>query len=159
MKVNEKSAAYIFSLIFVAALTFLYLFIKIVLTPYWQELSGTELQIWWAGPFVRFSYVMWPVHLLSALTIITAYVLHFKEKKIIKIWWLLALIALFICQAFNFGVLGFVYNPSLQPGTLDAEVALKMFDNWDFYHTLRTIFICLSLFSLSVIGIIPKGKS
>ncbi|MEM6629188.1 MAG: hypothetical protein AAF694_05925 [Bacteroidota bacterium] len=152
MSYYKRNAAYLLALTFVAAVAFIYLFIAIGLVPYWQEMSGVEIQAWWEGPFTRFSYLMVPIHFLSIITHIYAYVLHRRGPKPFDKLWLLALSTLLICQAFNFGLHGSIYNPSLQSGTLEPAVALETFDNWDVYHTVRTISVCISLVTLVIIG-------
>ena len=66
--------------------------------------------------------------------------------------WLLGLITLLICQAFNFVLYGGFYNAALMSGTLEPQLALDTFDNWDFYHKVRTAFVLISLGALIVIG-------
>lgn len=156
MQINKKSAAYILAFTFVSAVAFVYLLIAIALAPYWQTLSGADIQAWWSGPFTRFSYLMVPVHLLSILTTIYAYTVHRKDEKPFNQLWLLALIMLLICQVFNFTLHGSVYNPALQSGILEEAEALSTFDNWDFYHTIRTAAVCISLLALIIIGAYNK---
>ena len=158
MTTNRKHIAYIFAFTFVSAVAFIYLLISIALVPYWQELSGTEIQAWWSGPFIRFSYLMVLVHVLSIVTSIYAYILHRKEKRPLDLLWLFALVTLLICQLFNFGLYGSVYNPALQSGTLEASEALEIFDKWAFYHHIRTASVCISMVLLIVIGVRPRSK-
>ena len=153
MNANKNNIAYIFAFTFVSAVAFIYLFISIALVPYWQTLSGTEIQAWWSGPFSRFSYLMVPVHILSIVTSIYAYLIHRKENRPLNLLWLFALITLLICQAFNFGLYGSDYNPALQSGTLEASEALEIFDKWSFYHHIRTASVCVSMVLLVFIGI------
>lgn len=150
---RRQNTAYILAFTFVSAVTFIYLLIAIALVPYWQSLSGVAIQEWWSGPFTRFSYLMVPVHLLSIITMIYAYVINRKAVKPLNRYWLIALITLLICQAFNFALHGSVYNLALQSGTLGADKALNVFDQWDFYHNLRTASVCISLLFLILIGI------
>lgn len=156
MNTTKTFASYILAFTFVTAVTFVYLLISIALVPYWQELSGTEIQAWWAGPFTRFSYLMVPVHLLSIITMIYAFIVNRKGVHVPKNLWIVALLGLLICQIFNFSIFGGVWNLSLQSGTLDPAVALETFDKWDFYHNIRTLSVTISLISLIVIGIQSK---
>ncbi|MBX2876720.1 MAG: DUF1772 domain-containing protein [Saprospiraceae bacterium] len=153
MEDQRKNTAYILAFTFIAAIAFIYLLISIALIPYWQGLSGNEIQAWWSGPFTRFSYLMVPIHLLSIGIGIYAYALNRKEKRPFNFLWLFALITLLICQAFNFGLHGSIYNPALQSGTLEASEALEVFDNWSFYHHIRTASIAMSMLVLIAIGI------
>ncbi|MEM0995850.1 MAG: hypothetical protein AAGN35_02170 [Bacteroidota bacterium] len=151
MKIQKNHVAYTFAFTFVSAVAFIYAFIAISLVPYWQELSGTEIQDWWSGPFTRFSNIMVPIHFLSIISMVAAFVFNIKGKN--KALWGVALATLLVCQGFNFGLYGGVYNPALQSGALEGQEALRTFDRWDFYHTVRTISVCISLISLMVIGI------
>ncbi|WP_425234906.1 hypothetical protein [Ulvibacterium sp.] len=157
MTTKKNYTAYIFAFTFVGAITFIYTFIAIALVPYWQELSGTEIQSWWSGPFTRFSNIMVPLHILSIITMVYAFIKNRKESNG-KVLWLITLITLLICQGFNFGLYGGIYNPALQSGALEAQEALSTFDDWDFYHTVRTIFVCVSLVTLIIIGLTQKAK-
>ena len=47
---------------------------------------------------------------------------------------------------------GGFYNAALMSGTLEPQIALDTFDNWDFYHKVRTAFVLISLGALVVIG-------
>ena len=157
MQTKAQSTSYILAFTFVSAVAFIYLFIAVGFVPYWQELDGIEVQKWWSGPFNRFSYLMIPTHLLSIVTMIIAYRVHRNEKVNIKLWFS-SLITLLICQVFNFTIFSFNYNPTLQSGTLEPSVALETVDNWDFYHTIRTFSVWVSLISLITIGINSKKQ-
>ena len=156
MNIAKKNTAYILTFIFVSAIAFIYLFIAVGMVPFWQQLSGIEIQAWWSDHFVRFGFLMIFIHLLSIVSSIYAYRLQRKEEKQIKRLWLLALITLLICQAFNFVLYGGFYNAALLSGTLEPQIALETFDNGDFYHKVRTAFVGISLISLTVIGIKSK---
>ncbi|MEL6255864.1 MAG: DUF1772 domain-containing protein [Bacteroidota bacterium] len=156
MNTKRKHRAYIFAFTFVTAIAFIYLLISIALIPYWQELSGIEIQAWWSGPFSRFPYLMVPLHVSSIVVSIYAYRLHRKEERPLKLIWLFALLSLLICQAFNFGLHGSIYNPALQSGTLEASEALEVFDKWAFYHHIRTLSVCVSMILLIYLGIQSK---
>ena len=155
MTTKTNYTSYILAFTFVSAVAFIYAFIAIALVPYWQELSGTEIQAWWSGPFTRFSNIMVPLHLLSIITMVYPFIKNRKESNS-KVLWLITLITLLICQGFNFGLYGGIYNPALQAGTLDAQEALSVFDNWCFYHTIRTISVGVSLVTLIIIGLKQK---
>lgn len=152
MNTTKKNRAFILTFTFVSAIAFIYLFIAVGLVPYWQQLSGIEIQAWWSEHFVKFGFLMIFIHLLSIITGVYAYRLHRKEEKEIKRLWLVGLITLLICQAFNFVLYGGFYNAALMSGTLEPQIALDTFDNWDFYHKVRTAFVLVSLGALIVIG-------
>ena len=154
---TRTNAAYIFAFTFVCAVAFIYALIAVALVPYWQQLSGTEIQSWWSGPFTRFSYLMVPVHLMSIISVVYAFVLHWKRDTN-RSMWLVALGGLLVCQGFNFFLHGAVYNPALQAGTLDPTAALEVFDQWDLYHSVRTVSVWLSLAALVAIGLRTKSS-
>ena len=151
METKTQRLAFLLSFIFILTVAAVYLFIAISIVPYWQDLSGAEIQDWFAGPFVRFAYMMVIVHLMSIATTIWAYVLHRREQQPLGALWLVALITLLISQAFNFTLFGGNYNLALQSGTLDADVALQTLDEWDLFHKIRTASVCISGLMMAVI--------
>lgn len=149
--------SFLLAFIFILTVAAVYLFIAIAIVPYWQDLSGPEIQDWFAGPFVRFSYMMIFVHLMSIGTTIWAFVLHRRVEQPLRMLWWVALFSLLICQAFNFTLFGANYNLALQSGTLEADAALRILDNWDFFHKVRTASVCLSLLAMAAIFMISMG--
>ncbi|MEM6642412.1 MAG: hypothetical protein AAF616_05495 [Bacteroidota bacterium] len=147
-----KSISYTLAFTFVAAVSFIFLFLAIAMVPYWQGLSGFEIQAWWSGPFTNFSIVMVPIHLLSLATIFFGFFNHIKGEKAHKFLWIMALLGLLICQIFNFTLFGVNLNPALQSGSLSETEALFIFDDWQWYHNIRTASVCASLLALIVIG-------
>lgn len=157
MNTIKKNTAYILTFTFVSAIAFIFLFIAVGMVPFWQQLSGIEIQAWWSDHFVKFGFLMIFIHLLSIITSIYAYRLNRKEDdKQIKRLWLIALVTLLICQALNFVLYGGFYNAALMSGTLEPQIALETFDNWCFYHKVRTAFVWFSFISFIIIGIKSK---
>lgn len=151
MTTVTQRLSFLLAFIFVLVVTAVYLFIAISIVPYWQELSGTEIQDWFAGPFTRFAHMMVFVHLMSIATTIWAFALHRRSKQPLWTLWHVALVTLLICQAFNFTLFGANYNLALQSGTLEPDVALQTLDDWDFYHKVRTASVCISSIALAFI--------
>jgi len=120
-------------------------------------MSGSEVQDWFAGPFNRFSYMMVPVHFLSMAALGIAYVLH-RKTSLSRIF-LLALVALLFCQAFNFTLYGGVLNPALQSQDLSDADALATLDRWAFFNVVRTLGAIVSLFALMSIIVISRKSS
>ncbi|MEM8859377.1 MAG: hypothetical protein AAGD96_13705 [Chloroflexota bacterium] len=149
MNINFKSASFILSFTFIAAISFVYIFIATAIEPYWQTLDGFEIQQWFVDHFGRFATLMVPVHFASIISIITAFILHRNDPT--KRLWLVALITLLICQFFNFVVYGGNFNVALSSGTLDPAVALDTLDQWGFYHIIRTVSVCISMVTLGII--------
>ena len=154
MNTLAQRTAFGLSFILVTTIAAVFLFIGTALVPYWQEMSGSEVQEWFAGPFSRFSYMMVPVHFLSMAALGAAYFLHRKTSlsRII----LLAFVALLFCQAFNFTLYGGVLNPALQSQELSNAEALATLDRWAFFNAIRTLGVIVS--SLALMAIIVKGR-
>ena len=151
MTTNTQRLAFLLSFIFILTVAAVYLFIAVSIVPYWQDLSGVEIQAWFAGPFVRFSYMMIVVHLMSIGMTIWAFVLHRRAHPQFRALWLVALVTLLVCQAFNFTLFGGNYNLALQSGALEPDVALQTLDNWDFFHKIRTASVCVSAVVMALI--------
>ncbi|MEM8897307.1 MAG: hypothetical protein AAGC85_04350 [Bacteroidota bacterium] len=95
---------------------------------------------------------MVPIHLCSIVSIILGFYYHRTEKGIQQAFWIIALLGLLVCQGFNFTLYGANINPTLQSGILTEVEALTTFDDWEFYHIIRTVFVCISLLVLILIG-------
>lgn len=149
MHTRNQRLSFLLSFISILTVAAVFLFIATGMIPYWQELSGTEIQDWFAGPFTRFAYMMILVHILSIGATIWAFIVHRRSEK--GMLWLVALVTLLICQGFNFTLFGANYNLALQSGTLEPEVALQTIDNWDIFHKVRTASVCISAIVMSVI--------
>jgi len=155
MSTLAQRTAFGLSFILVTTIAAVFLFIGIALVPYWQEMSGSEVQDWFAGPFSRFSFMMVPVHFLSMAALGAAYVLH-RKTSLSRIF-LLALAGLLLCQAFNFTLYGGVLNPALQSQELSDADALATLDRWAFFHVVRTLGVIVS--TLVLMAIIVKGST
>lgn len=145
---NSTFQRTIFGLAFVFSVTVaaVFLFLATAFVPYWQEMSGTEVQSWFAGPFTRFSTMMVPTHFLSIATLGLAVFLH--RKTDLSLLLIFAFAALLVCQGFNFTLYGAVLNPALQSQVLPAEEALATLDRWAFFHVVRTVAIWLCVIAL-----------
>lgn len=155
---NRKSTILTLSYTFVAANAFVYLFLMIAIVPYWQTLSGTEIQDWFIDHFPRFAFMMVPVHLLAIGTTIAAHRAHRGGDQTTRRLWLAALVTLLISQAFNFTIYAAGFNPSLQDATLDATEALDTLDNWDLFHKVRTASVMVSLVCLATLSSRTRSK-
>ncbi|MEM8920701.1 MAG: hypothetical protein AAGB25_04995 [Pseudomonadota bacterium] len=147
---TTQRAVFILSFFCVTSVAMVYLFMQIGLVPYWQGLSGSEIQAWWAGPFRRFSLMMPLVHLGSIITTIAAFILLRRKDFFL---WLIALLGLLVCQGFNFGVYGPNFNPALQAGSLEDAAALAAFGDWALYHGVRTAAALVSMVAMIIIFI------
>ena len=159
MSHHRNEIIFTLSLVLIVVIAAVYTFIAIAIVPYWQTLSGLEIQDWFAGPFVRFAYMMAPVHILSIVITITAFFIHRRTSSPHRILWYVALITLLICQAFNFSVFGFDFNLALQSRELEPDVALVVLDNWDFYHSIRTLSVCISALCMMSILVLSKRET
>ncbi|MEM6534660.1 MAG: hypothetical protein AAF613_03375 [Pseudomonadota bacterium] len=150
---------YILTVLLVTAIVWVYLFIAVAVVPLWHTLSGEGVQAWFQNEFGRFAILMVPIHMLSIPVTITAFILNRRgQPGHVQLLWLAALIGLLVCQGFNFILYGGNFNPALSSGTLSPEEALTVLGQWDFYHTVRTFFVCLSLASLTAIFLIDQSQ-
>jgi hypothetical protein len=146
MKTTMQRLAFGLSFVFSTTIAAVFLFLATALVPYWQDMSGAEVQSWFAGPFTRFSTMMVPTHFLSIATLALAVFLHRKTGQLP--WLVFAFAALLVCQGFNFTLYGAVLNPALQSQNLPAEEALATLDRWAVFHIIRSAAICLCVVSL-----------
>ena len=130
----------------------MFVFLAVGIVPYWQSLSGNEIQDWFADHFGRFSWMMIPVHLLAIGTTVTAFVLDRRRNGRSPLIWWVALGGLLISQTFNFTIYGNVLNPDLSSQTLEAADALDTLDTWAALHIVRTAFVVIALGALAAIS-------
>ncbi|MEM9613670.1 MAG: DUF1772 domain-containing protein [Actinomycetota bacterium] len=128
-----------------------YVFLAVAIVPYWQTLSGTEIQQWFADHFGRFATMMVPVHLLAITTTIAAAAVSRRRWTGEGRLWIVVLVGLLTSQAFNFTLFAVVLNPDLSSQTLTAAEALSTLDDWDTYHTVRTVFVLASAVAIIVL--------
>ncbi|MEO0325325.1 MAG: DUF1772 domain-containing protein [Myxococcota bacterium] len=151
MQIPTRPFAFTLAFATVTAVAFIFLFLAVGLVPYWQDLSGPEVQAWWAGPFTHFPPMMAPLHLASIGAMVWAFVVHRREP--VRWLWIGALLGLLGCQAFNFVVFGNDLNPALASGTLDEATALATLDRWDLLHTVRTALVLGSFACLAALSV------
>ncbi|MEM6339541.1 MAG: hypothetical protein AAF729_00200 [Pseudomonadota bacterium] len=151
MHFTRQRVSFGLSLIFATMVAAVFLFLTIAMVPYWQAMTGAEVQTWFAGPFTRFSIIMVPTHVLSIVALAAAVVVHRKTALFPVL--LFAFAALLVCQGFNFTLYGAVLNPALQSQELPPDEALATLDRWAFYHLIRTsaIFLCVVILFLATL--------
>lgn len=132
-----------------------YLFIAVAIVPFWQTLSGTEVQDWFADHFGRFAPMMVPVHILAIGTTLVAAWLHRGRTGADRVLWTFVVVGLLASQTFNFTVFAQSLNPDLTSSELTATVALDTLDTWDTLHLVRTGFVIIS--ALAAITLLATG--
>ncbi|MEM7341349.1 MAG: hypothetical protein AAF467_22020 [Actinomycetota bacterium] len=137
--------------LFIVTNAAVYLFLAIAIVPYWQTLSGDEIQVWFADHFGRFAVMMVPVHLLAITTTIAAAILSRRRDRAERALWIVVLVGLLASQAFNFTLFAVVLNPDLTSQTLTATEALDTLDAWDTYHIIRTILVLISAIAMVIL--------
>ena len=152
----RQRVAFNLSFAFILIVAAVYMFLAISIVPYWQNLSGSDLQSWFGGPFQGFAVMMVPTHLLSILTtFIAVFVLRNTVDRRLLI---IALVSLLVCQGFNFTLFATDLNPALQSGKLSDEEALLVIDRWSFWHNVRTAAVWVSSLTMMVISIATKEQ-
>ncbi|MEO0565567.1 MAG: hypothetical protein AAF125_25900 [Chloroflexota bacterium] len=144
---------------FIATVAAVYLFIAIAIVPYWQTLSGTEIQAWFGAHFGNFATMMVPVHGLTILTTIALFVVNRKATGTRRVLWLVMLVSMLICEVGFSAYFGAVLNDPLSSGALEADIALATLDQWDTLHVVRTVFIFIALVCLIVLQLMPNETS
>ena len=139
------------SRLFIVTNTAVYLFLAVAIVPYWQTLSGTETQQWFAEHFDRFATMMVPVHLLAITTTIAAAIVSRRRWEGEGRLWIVILVGLLASQAFNFSLFAVDLNPDLSSQTLTAAEALDTLDDWDTYHRVRTLLVVPSAIAIVIL--------
>lgn len=151
MRFSAPAILLTLSRLFVVTNSAVYVFLAIAIVPYWQTLSGTEVQSWFAEHFGRFAVMMVPVHLLAITTTIAAAVANRLRWRAEAVLWVVAVVGLLASQAFNFALFGAVLNPDLASQTLTAAEALDTLDKWAFFHSVRTVLVLASAAAMVIL--------
>ncbi len=155
---KRRQSLFIASYTFVTTVAAVYLFIAIAIVPYWQTLSGTEIQAWFSTHFGNFGTMMIPVHGLTILTTIALFVVNRKAAGSHRVLWLVMLVSMLICEVGFSAYFGAVLNDPLSSGVLAGDVALATLDQWDSLHIVRTIFIFIALICLITLRLMPDEE-
>lgn len=140
-----------FTLILITTLTAVYLFIGIAIIPFWQTLSGIEIQVWFRDHFVRFPTMMNLVHILSTISMTACYIVFRKSDKRTHLLALTALIFLILCEA-TYPLIYADANAALSSVELSPEEALTTLDGWTYWHPIRTLFTGITLLCLGIMN-------
>ncbi|MEM9564506.1 MAG: DUF1772 domain-containing protein [Actinomycetota bacterium] len=147
------------SRLFIVTNAAVYAFLAVAIVPYWQTLSGDEIQAWFADHFGRFATMMVPVHLLAITTTIAAAVTNRHRLRAEAGLWGMVLVGLLASQAFNFTLFAVVLNPDLSSQTLTPTDAIDTLDDWDTWHTVRTLLVLASAAAIVTLTTRTAGSS
>jgi hypothetical protein len=141
----------VLSLISLAIFTGAFLFIAIVIIPFWLSSEPNYFLEWFEVNFLRFPTLMIPLNLIAFLTTLITLIVSWTSKANTKLIWTIATIAIFLAS-----ITYPIYFASANALFLDKTIELSLvtpelisWSNWNWLRTALT-FIALILAAISV---------
>ncbi len=139
------------ALVFNSAFSGAFLFIAIVIAPFWKSLSEPEILDWFSSFFWRFPTIMVPLNLLTFVSIAVGYVKHRKRKNGSGNLWLGTLVIIFLCSI-TYPLFFDGANKVLMGTSGSGTGIMNTLKNWELWHYTRTFLSLISLVLLVGIG-------
>lgn len=151
MNVKTLKILQVLSLISLAIFTGAFLFVAIVIIPFWLSSEPNYFLEWFEANFLRFPTLMIPLNLIAFLTTLVTLIASWKSKANTKIIWTIATIAIFLAS-----ITYPIYFASANAVLLDKAIELSLvvpkvitWSNWNWLRTALT-FVALILAAISV---------
>lgn len=141
----------VISLVSLAIFTGAFLFIAIVIVPFWLSSQPNYFVEWFTGNFFRFPTLMIPLNLIAFLTTLITLIVSWKNKANTKIIWSVATVAVFLASI-TYPIYFASANALFSSQTLDLSLVVPELIAWSNWNWLRTAltFIALILAVTSV---------
>jgi hypothetical protein len=141
----------VLSLVSLAIFTGAFLFIAIVIVPFWLSSEPNYFLKWFEVNFLRFPTLMIPLNLIAFVTTFITLIISWKSKANTKIIWILATLAIFLASI-TYPIYFASANALFSSQTLDLSLVVPELIAWSNWNWLRTAltFIALILAVTSV---------
>jgi hypothetical protein len=141
----------VFSLVSLATFTGAFLFIAIVIVPFWLSSEPNYFIEWFEVNFLRFPTLMIPLNLIAFLTTLITLIVSWKSKANTKIIWTIATIAIFLASI-TYPIYFASANALLLDKTIELSLVMTKLITWSNWNWLRSVltFIALIFATISV---------
>jgi hypothetical protein len=141
----------IFSLVALAAFTGAFLFIAMVIVPFWLASEPDYFLNWFTNNFFRFPILMIPLNLIAFLTTLITLIVAWKSAANTKFWWSGATMFIFLASI-TYPLYFASANAEFLNHTIELELVANKIAVWSNWNWLRTVLSFAALI-LGVIGI------
>jgi hypothetical protein len=151
MNIKTLKILQVLSLISLAIFTGAFLFVAIVIVPFWLSSEPNYFLEWFEVNFLRFPTLMIPLNLIAFLTTLITLVVAWKSKANTKISWTIATIAIFLASI-TYPIYFASANALLFDKTIELSLVMPeliKWSNWNWFRTALT-FIALILAAISI---------
>ncbi len=153
MKKSNISA--ITALVFNSAFSGAFLFIAIVIVPFWASLEPKAINEWYSTYFWRFPTVMVPLNLLTFIFIAVGTFRAHKQNSTTKTLWYAGLVAIFLCSL-TYPLIFDGANKVMMASNADLGEVADSFEKWSNWHRVRNL---LSFISLGILIAINRKSA
>tara|TARA_R110002049_G_scaffold113198_1_gene263354 strand:- start:3909 stop:4373 length:465 start_codon:yes stop_codon:yes gene_type:complete len=143
------------ALLFNSAFSGAFLFIAVVVVPFWSSLSPADLNTWFIAYFGRLPSIMVPLNLLTFTAIALSTYYTFRQKRPSKKIWLAVLLTIFLCSL-TYPLILDDANKTIISSYANHALIQQSFEDWANWHWVRTILSFISLLLITYLNIIPK---
>jgi hypothetical protein len=134
-----------------AIFTGAFLFIAIVIVPFWLSSEPNYFLKWFEVNFIRFPTLMIPLNLIAFVTTFITLIISWKSKANTKIIWSMATIVIFLASI-TYPIYFASANALFLNKTIESSLVISELIAWSNWHWLRTAltFIALILAAITV---------
>lgn len=151
MNTQTRRIAVPMALIFVSMVVSVIVAVAVYMSPHLEDFSHPDAKIWFAGPFMQFTYTMVALYLVATGATLLAFVLHYRSDPPLGVRWLVELrtnYVLIIAFSFFFDD-GFWV--ALDRGVLSDIVTVHIMENRDLFEAGRRVALIVSLLIIALI--------
>jgi hypothetical protein len=141
----------VLSLVSLAAFTGAFLFIAMVMVPFWLSSQPDYFLEWFKLNFFRFPSLMVPLNLIALLTTLITLAVSWKSAANTKFNWIIVAIAVFLASI-TYPIYFASANASFLAKTMELQIVLPTIVTWSRWNWLRLglTIIALVLATISV---------
>lgn len=151
MNTQTRRIAVPMALIFVSMVVSAIVAVAVYMSPHLEDFALPDAKIWFAGPFIQFTYTMVALYLVATGATLLAFVLHYRSDPPLGVRWLVELrtnYVLIIAFSFFFDD-GFWV--ALDRGVLSDIVTAHIIENRDLLEAGRRVAFIVSLLIIALI--------
>ncbi|MGL6344129.1 MAG: hypothetical protein ACRC80_33910 [Waterburya sp.] len=141
----------VFSLVSLAIFTGAFLFIAIVIVPFWLSSEPNYFLEWFEVNFLRFPTLMIPLNLIAFVTTFITLIISWKSKANTKIIWSMATIVIFLASI-TYPIYFASANALFLNKTIELSLVMPEIITWSNWNWLRTTLTFIALI-FAVIGV------
>lgn len=134
----------VISLVGLAIFTGAFLFIAIVIVPFWLSSEPNYFLEWFEKNFLRFPTLMIPLNLIAFMATFITLIISFKSQANTKIIWSMATMMIFLASM-TYPIYFASVNALFLTKTLESSLVISELITWSNWNWLRTALTFIAL--------------